>query len=91
MQLLIDEVDKGKVLQKDDHVAFRKIYTQTILPLILTLNYGTDEEEEMVMIEKYKSNLKRNTVAIEHLSLTKSRPTDPFNFVVDLASEHALD
>uniref|UniRef100_A0AC35EZJ9 SH3 domain-containing protein n=1 Tax=Panagrolaimus sp. PS1159 TaxID=55785 RepID=A0AC35EZJ9_9BILA len=91
MKLLIEEVDKQKIIQNDDHNSFRKVYIETILPLILTLNYGNNEEQEKAMIERYKSSLKRNTAAIEHLSLTKSRPTDPFNFVVDLASEHALD
>uniref|UniRef100_A0AC34FFY0 SH3 domain-containing protein n=1 Tax=Panagrolaimus sp. ES5 TaxID=591445 RepID=A0AC34FFY0_9BILA len=91
MKLLIEEVEKQKIIQKDDHNAFRKVYLETIMPLILTLNYGNNEEQEKAMIEKYKSSLKRNTAAIEHLSMTKARPTDPFNFVVDLASEHALD
>lgn len=91
MKLLIEECEKQKVLEKENYAAFRKIYHQTVLPLVMTLNYDGDDEQQQIIVERYKASLKKKSAAIEHLSFSKSRPLDPFDHVVDLASEHALD
>uniref|UniRef100_A0A7E4VC44 SH3 domain-containing protein n=1 Tax=Panagrellus redivivus TaxID=6233 RepID=A0A7E4VC44_PANRE len=91
MTLFMNELVRQRALSKPTLTEFRRIYRKTILPLIMTTPLPERPEDKQEMLQKYISSLKKHNNPVEYLSTVKSRPLDPFDYVIDLTSHHALD
>ncbi|KAE9551251.1 hypothetical protein FO519_005535 [Halicephalobus sp. NKZ332] len=89
MDFFAEELNQKKGLRST--VSFRQIYINTVLPIIATTPLPEDRQLRKQFLKSYSESLKRNKSGIEFISVAKSRPIDPFEFVVDLTSVHALD
>ena len=70
---------------------FRQIYINSILPIAMTTPFPEDRQLRKQFLKSYSESLRKSRSGVEFVSLMKSRPVDPFDFVVDLSSTHALD